>query len=66
VTLVITGAGGSGLITRLNAEIEDKPSLPVTCTLKLAVPLPTGAPLIVPPLLKFKPEGRVPVAIDHV
>jgi hypothetical protein len=38
-----------------------------TSTVKLAVPLAIVVPEMIPdPVARFKPEGRLPEAIDHV
>jgi hypothetical protein len=48
----------SGLLAFCCGEEES-----VTCTVKLDWPAPVGVPLIVPPLLKLRPAGKVPDAI---
>ena len=56
---------GAVLIVRLKAFVEDRPLLPVTRTVKLAVVTTRGMPLITPPLVKLKPDGRLPEEIDQ-
>ena len=56
--VVMTSSGGAGLTVMLRAAIEETPSLPVTCSVKLKSPSVVGVPLITPPLLRSNPAGR--------
>jgi hypothetical protein len=49
----------------LKAVVENAPLVPATVTEKVAVPDAEGVPLIIPPPLKFKPAGKVPLDMDH-
>jgi len=64
--VVIVGAVGAALMVRLNVLVDDSPLLPVTRTVKLAVVATLGVPVITPPLLRLKPDGRLPEEIDQV
>ena len=54
------------MIVRLKAIVEDRLFAPVTCTVKFAVIVAVGAPLIMPLLFKLNPNGRLPEERDHV
>ena len=54
------------MMIRLKSAVEDRPFRPATCTVKLALAVDQGVPLITPALLRIKPGGRLPAASDHV
>ena len=64
--VVIVGAVCTELIVRLNSLVEERLLPPVTRTVKPDVPDAPGVPLIVPPPLRLRPDGRLPDASDHV
>ena len=46
--------------------VTEFPSLSVTMTVKLALPVALGVPLITPEESNDRPDGRLPLAIDQV
>jgi hypothetical protein len=58
----------AGLMTMLSACVLLCAGVPesVAFTVKLEVLAAVGVPLIAPPVLKFKPAGRVPLATVQV
>jgi len=66
LAVVTVGAAGAALMVRLNAFVEDAPSLPVTRAVKAAVAAAPGVPMSTPPPVSARPDGRLPEAIDHV
>ena len=44
----------------LSALVFARPSAPVTCTVKFAVPTVVGVPLICPAPFNVRPAGRLP------
>ena len=64
--LVNCGATGAGLMVRLKSLVENALSLPVTLTVKVAVPVALGVPVMAPAVLRLKPLGRLPDEIIQV
>jgi hypothetical protein len=64
--VIVSGAPEALMLTEngLVASCTDEEES-VTCTVKLDWPALVGVPLIVPPLLKLRPAGKVPDAIVH-
>jgi hypothetical protein len=58
------GVTPAELIVSVNAFVAVPP--PLTWTVKLAVVGVVGVPLMTPPLLRFKPAGRLPDVMDQV
>ena len=46
--------------------VPEFPLLSVTNTMKLAFPIVLGVPLMTPEESRDRPDGRLPLAIDHV
>ena len=64
--LLVVIVGATSATVRLKSFVEDRLLPPVTCTVKLAIPAAEGVPLITPPLLRLKPDGRLPALMAHV
>jgi len=62
--LVDGGGGVSGLIVMLRPLVAVPP--PDTWTVKLDGPAEVGVPLIAPPELKLRPDGRLPDVTDQL
>ena len=64
--MVMVG-GTPAVMTTILSALEVFPKLLAAPTVKLYVPAAIGAPVIAPvDVFKFKPAGRLPLAIDHV
>src|SRR5512134_3616853 len=62
----IVGATCAAAIAMERARVEERPLLPVTWTVKLDVPTVVGVPLIVPPVDRLSPAGRLPAETDQL
>ena len=66
VAVAIVVGVGFIMIVIDRAFVAEFPLLSITITVKLAFPIVLGVPLMTPEGLSDRPDGRLPLAIDHV
>ena len=62
---MVIESGAGGLIVKANAFVAVALMLSVTFTVKFAVPVAVGVPLITPAAFMLKPGGNDPDVINH-
>ena len=63
---LVSGVAGTKSMARLKSFVEARSSPPVTTTVKLFGPDALGRPLIIPSLLRLRPDGKLLEPNDQV